>query len=413
MSLFNDAKKLLQMVGAVSSQAQVYADVARHEVHRVQDAAPKLRAQVTGEWVMPRYQGTDICDHLPTIARLKREGDYEAALELAIGCMNAMHGVALTQPENAMEHYVVEVLIIQHKLKLYREELCVIDWWRGTGITAADSWWGVELAKRYAKACELCAREDGIDPSPYTAQWRALVAHQKEMKERGVGTPEVQSGRTKAHPEQARARSASDGRSGSRCVSPPRKASQRRGSYVPSADQLMAREFVAVDFETANRQGGVSACQIALVKVRDGRIVDRFVSYLLPPRGFQHFEFTYLHGISLRDVKRAPSWDTIRDTVGSFIGALPVYAHNAAFDSRVWKELDEYYGISTYPRAFFCSYRLAARVMPGLENHKLPTVTQACVPGYRLNHHRADSDAEACALIVASLQRSEIAAQLP
>lgn len=69
----------------------------------------------------------------------------------------------------------------------------------------------------------------------------------------------------------------------------------------------MAREFVAVDFETANRSGGVSACQIALIKVRDGRVIDRLVSYLLPPQGYQHFEFTYLHGISFRDVERAPS----------------------------------------------------------------------------------------------------------
>lgn len=192
-----------------------------------------------------------------------------------------------------------------------------------------------------------------------------------------------------------------------------RSTSRKRGGYVPSAEQLMSREFVAVDFETANRQGGVSACQIALVKVYDGRIVDRFVSYLLPPQGFQRFEFTYLHGISFADVQRAPSWDGIGGVVGDFIGALPVFAHNAAFDARVWRELDTYYQVNTYPRSFHCSYRLAARVMPGLENHKLPTVARACVPEYRLNHHRADSDAEACALIVASLQRPEIAAQLP
>ena len=85
---------------------------------------------------------------------------------------------------------------------------------------------------------------------------------------------------------------------------------------------------------------------------------------------------------------------------------------NAVFDARVWRELDEYYQVNTYPHSFHCSYRLAARVMPHLENHKLPTVAAACVPGFQLNHHRADSDAEACALIVASLQRPEIAAQL-
>lgn len=42
--------------------------------------------------------------------------------------------------------------------------------------------------------------------------------------------------------------------------------------------------------------------------------------------------------------------------------------------------------------------------MPGLVNYKLPTVVGACAPDFRLTHHTADSDAEACALIVAALQ---------
>ena len=43
--------------------------------------------------------------------------------------------------------------------------------------------------------------------------------------------------------------------------------------------------------------------------------------------------------------------------------------------------------------------------MPGLVNYKLPTVTAHLAPDFELDHHSADSDAEACALIVAALQR--------
>ena len=60
---------------------------------------------------------------------------------------------------------------------------------------------------------------------------------------------------------------------------------------------------------------------------------------------------------------------------------------------------------ATLPAPFFCSYRTAQRLIPGLPNYKLPTVLHACAPNYQLNHHRADSDAEACALIVCELQR--------
>ncbi|MDK9344918.1 hypothetical protein FAM22021_001729 [Propionibacterium freudenreichii] len=37
-------------------------------------------------------------------------------------------------------------------------------------------------------------------------------------------------------------------------------------------------------------------------------------------------------------------------------------------------------------------------------NYRLPTVLERCAPHFVLDHHKADSDAEACALIVAALQ---------
>ena len=97
-------------------------------------------------------------------------------------------------------------------------------------------------------------------------------------------------------------------------------------------------------------------------------------------------------------------WPDIAAWVAGFHAGLPVYAHNATFDARVWRELDAFFGTHTLPQSFFCSYRTAQHMVPGLENYKLPTVTRALVPGFKLNHHRADSDAEACALVVAALQ---------
>ncbi|WP_408640157.1 3'-5' exonuclease [Cutibacterium equinum] len=179
---------------------------------------------------------------------------------------------------------------------------------------------------------------------------------------------------------------------------------------IPTAAQLADQEFVAIDFETANRMGGVSACQLAMVKVVDGQVIDRFNTLIRPPRGWDSFEFTYLHGISAADVRTSPMWPSVADDVSHFVAGATVYAHNAMFDSRVWRQLDEYFGTLTLPSPFFCSYRTAQRLIPGLPNYKLPTVLHACDPSYRLNHHRADSDAEACALIVCQLQR--LASQL-
>lgn len=175
-------------------------------------------------------------------------------------------------------------------------------------------------------------------------------------------------------------------------------------AWVPGRALFLAESFVAVDFETANRAGGVSACQVALVRVERGAVTARFDSLIRPPAGFDRFEFSWLHGIFAEDVRDAPSWGDLEHAVAEFAGDLPMYAHNAPFDAGVWRDLDSYYRTFSRPTDFFCSYRTAKRIVPGLVNYKLPTVTRHLVPSFELDHHRAGSDAEACGLIVAALQ---------
>ena len=66
----------------------------------------------------------------------------------------------------------------------------------------------------------------------------------------------------------------------------PTRGTARRSFFVPSPSQIAERGFVAVDFETANRMGGVSACQLAMVKVLDGQIIDRLNTLIRPPKGW-------------------------------------------------------------------------------------------------------------------------------
>lgn len=187
-------------------------------------------------------------------------------------------------------------------------------------------------------------------------------------------------------------------------AAPPRR--KRASTYIPSRAALMRGEFVAVDFETANRVGGASACQVALVKVRDGCVTGSITTYLRPPEEHIRFEFSHIHGIYRGDVEDAPSWFDIADEVHEFVADLPVYAHNATFDASVWRGLDRYWATGTFPREFYCTCRTARRLLPELPDHRLPTVTAYCAPGFALQHHRADSDALACAHIVALFQRA-------
>ena len=179
----------------------------------------------------------------------------------------------------------------------------------------------------------------------------------------------------------------------------------RAAKYIPSKSKLLRSEYVCVDFETANRVQGASACQVAMVKVADGEVTDAFCTYLRPPEEHIVFEFSHIHGIYRGDVEDAPSWFDIADDVVAFVGGAPVYAHNATFDASVWRGLDRYYFTGTLPDEFYCTARMSRRLLPQLPDHTLPTVTAYCAPGFALNHHRADSDALACAHIVAQFQR--------
>ncbi len=350
----------------------------------VQSWAPAARSS---DRYMPKFNGRDICDWVDDIEHLKRQGDLQQALWIAQECLNAMARAALQNPKNVMEFYVAQVAIIQHKMKDYEGELVTLDTWLGTGLPAPREDYRVDLRKRRAKARELVAKRNGEDASAFTAEWKHLVELEKAMKASVRQESAPSTGKSMTNPG----------------VSYPRSSS--RSGWVAPQNVLASQAYVAVDFETANRAGGASACQVALVKVSRGRIVERFTTLIKPPKGFDSFEFTYLHGISARDVRRSPMWLDIAQNVHRFVSGLPVYAHNASFDSGVWRDLDSHFRTRTRPTDFYCSYRTAQRLVPGLENYKLPTVTKALVPGYRLDHHRADSDAEACALIVAALQK--------
>lgn len=301
---------------------------------------------------MAHLNGRDVYDWLPVIAGRKRAGQPEEALDIALACINAFSG---TVPIKFLTH----ATILQHSLGLFDDEITLLSTALRGSYNTADV---LELHKRLAKAQEARAKREGDDPGPFRARWRELVDKQKSLP-------------------------------------------KPRPKFLPTAEELAEQEFVAVDFETANRRGALSACQIALTKIRDGRVVGQYNTLLRPPAGFEHFEFSWLHGITFEDVAEAPRWPTVAAEVAEFVGSLPTYAHNAGFDQGVWAALDRHFHTSTLPERFYCTVLLSRRTAPGLDNHKLPTVTDYYAPGFELNHHRADSDAEACALIVAALQQ--------
>ncbi|MGO1883802.1 MAG: exonuclease domain-containing protein [Citricoccus sp.] len=161
----------------------------------------------------------------------------------------------------------------------------------------------------------------------------------------------------------------------------------------------MALDFTALDFETANGFRG-SPCSVGLVRVRDGRPVERVHWLMRPPAGFDRFDprNVGIHGITPEQVAGAPRFAEVFDDLADFIGTDPLVAHNAGFDMGVIESALEVSG-RDIPRLDYACSLVMARSTYDLASYALPMA--AAEAGHPLvNHHDALADAEACAWIM-------------
>ena len=156
---------------------------------------------------------------------------------------------------------------------------------------------------------------------------------------------------------------------------------------------------VAIDFETSGREAHY-ACAVGLVRIEGGAVVARFESLLRPPS--PRVWFTHIHGLTWRDLKDQPTFAEIWPEAAALLrGARYLLAHNAQFDRRVLYACCRVAGLAAPEQPFLCTLRGARRAPLELSSRSLD---QVCAHfGIPLDHHRAGSDAEGCALIYARL----------
>ena len=155
--------------------------------------------------------------------------------------------------------------------------------------------------------------------------------------------------------------------------------------------------YVAFDVETPNAANDrMSAIGIAVIE--DGALVSSFSSLVDPEVHFDPFN-TWLTGISEESVRNAPNFAALWPTIGPLLESGILLAHNATFDLRVLACCLDAYGIDM-PRylRYGCTVQMGRRCYPELPNHKLDTLCR--YRGIALEHHRADSDALACAKLL-------------
>jgi DNA polymerase-3 subunit epsilon len=155
--------------------------------------------------------------------------------------------------------------------------------------------------------------------------------------------------------------------------------------------------FIAIDFETAE-YSRESACSVGLVKFRNGTAAETFYSLIRPPTLYIRPEFTDIHGLTVEDVRDAPGFAEVwENSLRSFIGDLPLAAHNAAFDMGVLRAALEWHELPIPPLKYFCTLKLARAAWPELESHALGSLGEHF--GIIYDAHNALEDARACGII--------------
>jgi DNA polymerase-3 subunit epsilon len=144
--------------------------------------------------------------------------------------------------------------------------------------------------------------------------------------------------------------------------------------------------FTAIDFETA-QPARCSICQIGLVCVEQGQVVDQLSILVQPPENTYSYWNTNVHGLTEVDTLDAPFFNAVWPQIRGYIEGRTVVAHNGAFDFSCLRKTLEFYGEAEPAYEPQCTYKIYKKKLNLLcEQYAIP-----------LNHHDALSDARACA----------------
>lgn len=157
----------------------------------------------------------------------------------------------------------------------------------------------------------------------------------------------------------------------------------------------MSGDITFFDVETPNRNNS-RICSVGVIRTDNNGYVQYENHFLVnPEQGFDDRNIA-IHGIKPSMVKEKPTFDELWQTE-----LFPVFdnstlvAHNDNFDLNVLEKTLGAYGFEEPEFPYICTMESAQRVLPGLQDYRLPTLSQHY--GVSLpHHHDAIYDAKAC-----------------
>jgi DNA polymerase III subunit epsilon len=149
---------------------------------------------------------------------------------------------------------------------------------------------------------------------------------------------------------------------------------------------MSTKTFTAIDFETAQGKRN-SICQVGIVRVVDGEIVETYSKLVQPPDNFYFYRNIEIHGITPEDTENELTFAELWHEIKPFIENQNLVAHNATFDVSCLKQTLDFYNIEHVYFEQHCTYQIYRENLADLcRKHKI-----------KLNNHDALSDALACA----------------
>ncbi len=168
--------------------------------------------------------------------------------------------------------------------------------------------------------------------------------------------------------------------------------------------------YLALDFETGNASR-LSACALGVSIFEDNTLVAEQTTLIKPPAqvGKFHWGNVRVNHIKESMVVDAPTFDEVwQGAIAELAEGSVLVCHNAMFDTAVLCACLAHYHLPVPECRYVCTVKVAQRVWPQLQNHKLDTVSQTL--GIELNHHEAGSDARAAGLILQAALRETASA---
>ncbi len=171
-----------------------------------------------------------------------------------------------------------------------------------------------------------------------------------------------------------------------------------------------AADFTAIDFETANRRRD-SACQLAAVVVRGGRIVDSAMWMIRPDPLYFAPGNIGIHGITPSKVSRERVFGDLWPEIAAKLDDDCLVAHNVSFDIGVLMACLRQSGHPIPELSFTCTRAVARRTWPHRPRFGLKPLAEWL--GIRFRHHDALEDSIACAKIMLAAGIDREAGSLP